>query len=282
MVSRRRKRKPRWENVLCCSGLQYLPHDPKYKNAPPSPESVNHLDLILKLGGSLPWDKDDPVTPLLLKEDHYHEGIISVARFGEPSDKHVPVRFFAAWAVGDGTLGGFAEIDKEKIDLAQEQGILEHANLPKNDRFYGKCPKHPKLEFYVRFHPLKEKPMFKWEKDPKEKGKKYPWKEGETGKSTRNPQQASSHNQAVSAEVSNEIFEPKIWEDIGFDGDDCPAPLTFFEFPTLNNYDHEVGEDDDCTVPLTFFEFPTLNNYDHEVGEDDDWITKLDFGSWPE
>ncbi|PMD52898.1 uncharacterized protein K444DRAFT_635831 [Hyaloscypha bicolor E] len=240
MVSRRRKRKPRWENVLCCSGLQYLPHGPKYKNAPPSAESISHLDLILKLGGSLPWDKDDPVTHLLLKEDHYHEGIVSVARFGEPSDKHVPVRFFAAWAVGDGTLDGFAEIDKEKIDLMQEQGILEHANLPKNDRFYGKCPKHPKLEFYVRFHPLKEKPMFEWEKDPKERGKKYPWKEGE----------------AVSTGVSNEKFEPKIWGDINFDGDDCPAPLAFFEFPTLDNYDHEVGEDDD-------------------------WITKIDFDSWP-
>ncbi|KAE9364377.1 hypothetical protein N431DRAFT_355493 [Stipitochalara longipes BDJ] len=229
-----------WEKILCCSELKKLPHNPRYSPIPPTAESLNHLEFILSQGDQYAW-KDDPKTPLMLKDYKYHQGIVSVARFGDVSDEHWPVRYFAAWAKGDGTLGGFIEIDEKKVKTAEVQEILDNINKPKHDRFCGECPKHPNLEFYVRFHPLKEKPMSPWEKDPKEKNKKYPWEEG-----------------AIIPEVSTEMF--KIWGDINFDSDNCPLPITHY-FPgftqTTTRWQPVDGADDWITK-IDFDSWPTM------------------------
>ncbi|PMD37583.1 hypothetical protein L207DRAFT_531860 [Hyaloscypha variabilis F] len=194
-----------WEKILCCSELDCLPHNPRYHCIPPTAESMKHLDFILHQGDQFA-EKDDSKTPLKFKDHKYHEAIISVVRFGDISDEHWPVRYFAAWSKVDGTLGGFIEIGEEKMKTAEIQEIIGDTKQSRHDRFLGQCPNHPNLEFYIRFHPLKEKPMFVWEKDPKEKNKQYPWEEGR-----------------IQPEVSNKIF--KKWGDIDLDSDNCPLPL---------------------------------------------------------
>ncbi len=171
-----------WEKILCCSELNCLPHNPRYHCILPTAESMKHLDFILHQGDQFA-EKDDSKTPLKFKDHKYHEGIVSVARFGDISDEHWPVRYFAAWSKVDGTLGGFIEIGEEKMKTAEIQEIIGDTKQSRHDRFLGQCPNHPNLEFYIRFHPLKEKPIFVWEKDPKEKNKQYPGEEGRIRKS---------------------------------------------------------------------------------------------------
>jgi len=174
-----------WENILCCSELNYLPHNPRQVSyIPPTAESVKYLDFILLQGGQ-PASKDDPKEPLMFKDYKKHEGIVSVVRFGDVSDEHWPVRYFAAKTKEDGTLEGFVEVSEETVNSAEIQSIVGGFNKPKYDRYYGECPNHPNLEFYVQFHALDQKPMFSWEKDPKEKNKKYPREEGARRKSTQ-------------------------------------------------------------------------------------------------
>jgi hypothetical protein len=155
-----------WHTILCCSELRYLPHNPRYRGVPPTADSTKHLDFLVRQGAEFPR-KDDPKTPLILKD--YHEGIISVARMGDPGNEHWPVRYFTAWVEGDQTLGGFIEIDEEKVEIAEAQEILEERDLPKTDRFYGECPNHPALEFYLRYHPLRENLTVLREKEEEEK-----------------------------------------------------------------------------------------------------------------
>jgi hypothetical protein len=88
---------------------------------------------------------------------------------GDLGDEHWPVRYFTVWVESDQTLGGFIEIDDEKVEIAEAQETLEERGLPKADRFYGECPNHPALEFYVRYHPLREKPAVIRENEEEEK-----------------------------------------------------------------------------------------------------------------
>lgn len=93
--------------------------------------------------------------PLAL--ENYHEGIISVVRIGDPTDQHWPVRWFAAWTNNDQTLGGFVELEHEKVEMAKFEEILENPMSSKIDCYFGECPNQPNLEFYVQYHPLQPK-----------------------------------------------------------------------------------------------------------------------------
>jgi hypothetical protein len=95
---------------------------------------------------------------------NYQDAILSVARFGDTADVHWPVRYFAVSALADETMqGSIIEIDEKKVQAAEAQGILENRDASMVGCWFGDCPEHPDLQFYIRYRPLREKPLFSLE-----------------------------------------------------------------------------------------------------------------------
>jgi hypothetical protein len=139
-----------WVTILCCDRLKQQPADPKVKSLPPTPQSEKHIEFLIAQGSQIP-KQENPT--LRLTRKNYHQGFLSVMRTGEILDSQWPLKYFAAWAKEDNTLGGFIEIDESKVKAAQ--GVtVRNLLLPKVERYLGECPQHPNLEYYVRYHPF--------------------------------------------------------------------------------------------------------------------------------
>lgn len=124
----------------------------------------------------------DQKESLIFKKPLSPAGLVSVARFGDISYEHVPVRWFTALQNDKEVLEDFEEIGAEKVESLEIISMV--APLRKTvDMQWGNCPHHPNLMFYARFHALVGESKFSWEKDPKKWNKNYPWQKGAIYKS---------------------------------------------------------------------------------------------------
>ena len=144
-----------WHNILCCDGLSELLRRARYGGLPPTLESARLFDYLLEHAENLPL-QDDPNIPLTLS--NYKDAILSVARFGDPTDVTWPVRYFAISTTAEESMKGVIEIEEKKVLAAEAQGVLEDPYASMVECWFGDCVEHENLLFHIRYRPLREEP----------------------------------------------------------------------------------------------------------------------------